>query len=342
MLCPGDSPHTRPWVDELCARGHEVLVYAYPPVAADFAGAHVDVVGGGGPLGRARWIARRVKDDKPDVVTQHYVATDAFALSHLGKPLVLSVWGSDVLCDLVRRPKRLMVAHALRSAALVVSPAQHATEVIIELGVDPLRVLTRQYGVDTTVYTSCRDGTAREAPVRVICTRGMRSVYGNEDIIDAVARTSVDHIRDVIFTGRGALLVELQALAAQLGLDARACFLGGVDDMHEALCSADIYCSMSRSDGASLSLLEAMSCGLPVVVSDIAANREWVVDGHNGFLVPCRDVGTLAERLETLAADPDLRSRVGRAGRETILERGNKNVNVPAIIDAVEKAVGSA
>ena len=51
--------------------------------------------------------------------------------------------------------------------------------------------------------------------------------------------------------------------------------------------AADIYVSTSLSDGTSLSLLEAMACSLPVVVTDIPANKEWITDGHNGFLC-CR------------------------------------------------------
>ncbi|MBN2839407.1 MAG: glycosyltransferase family 4 protein [Coriobacteriia bacterium] len=341
LVCPGDSMHTRPWVDELMRRGHEAFVYAYPPVTADFGDASVTVVCGEGPLARARWLRRQVRTDTPDIISQHYVATDAFALSMLGRPLVLSVWGSDVLRDLTSPPKRMLVAQALRSAALVVSPAEHLTERLTGFGVRHDRIFTRQYGVDTDVYAP-GPGRASAGSATVICTRSMRPIYGHEDILSALPLLPGDAVQRVRLTGRGPLIPELRTMAVDLGVGDRVAFDDGVEDMPEALRGADIYCSMSRSDGASLSMLEAMSCGLPSVVSDIPANREWIVDGENGYLVPCEAPDVLAQRLETLACDASLRQRFGVAARSTVLERGDRAKNVLAIIDAVEQAVRRA
>lgn len=339
LVCPGDSRHTLPWVEELARRGHDVLVYAYPPLTVDFSPARVAVVEGAGPVGRARWLRRQVRADAPDVVSQHYAATDAFALSMLGKPLVLSVWGSDVLRDLGRPLKRALIARALRAAVLVVSPAMHMTERLVALGVRRQRVFTRQYGVDTAEYAPGAPSVSPTGPVAVLCTRSMRPIYGHEDIVRALALTSPDRVREVRFTGSGPLVEEMKVLAADLGVDDRAVFLEGVDDMASTLCEADIYCSMSRSDGASLSLLEAMSCGLPVVVSDIPANREWVENHVNGILVPCDRPDMLAAELGEVAGDPSLRERLGTAARLTVLERGDLRTNMRLIIDAVERAV---
>lgn len=318
-------------------------MYAYPPVTADFGGARVVAVEGTGPLGRAMWLRRQMRADAPDIVSQHYVATDALALSMFRRPLVLSVWGSDVLRDLARWPKRLLVARALRAAALVVSPAEHLTERLTGLGVKRDRVLTRQYGVDTTEYAPADDVT-RPAPATAVCTRSMRPIYGNEDILRALPRVPIEAVGIVKFLGGGPLIGSLKDMAEQLGLGGRAEFVGGVEHklLPHVLREADIYCSMSRSDGASLSLLEAMSCGLPSVVSDIPANREWIDEGRTGFLVPCGDVEHLAARLEHLARDPELRASMGAAARETVLARGDRRVNVPAIIDAVEKVARRA
>lgn len=343
LVCPGDSLHTLPWVEELARRGHDVLVYAYPPVTVDFSHARVTAVRGAGPVGRALWLWRQVHSDLPDVVSQHYVATDALALSLLGKPLVLSAWGSDLLRDLDRPLKRVLIARALRSAVLVVSPAMHMTERLLALGVRPERVVTHQYGVDTNEFSPAST-PANNASAQVICTRSLEPVYGHEDILHALPRVSDDLVAEVVFTGRGSQAVELLELAEALCQRDRVSFVGGLDHakMPDALRSAALYCSMSRSDGASLSLLEAMSCGLPVVVSDIPANREWIDSGLNGILVPCAKPDILAARLTEVAGDHALRERLGRAARQTVLERGDRAQNVPAIIDAVERTLTDA
>jgi glycosyltransferase involved in cell wall biosynthesis len=70
--------------------------------------------------------------------------------------------------------------------------------------------------------------------------------------------------------------------------------------------SADLYVSTSRSDSTSVSLLEAMACGVPPVVTDIEANREWITDGENGLLFPVGDSKTLAEAVIRMLTDETL------------------------------------
>ena len=76
---------------------------------------------------------------------------------------------------------------------------------------------------------------------------------------------------------------------------------------------ADVFCLPSVEDGWGLVVSEAMSAGLPVVVSDQAGAAEQVEDGVNGFVVPARDSAALAAKLEELVADRDLRERIGAA-----------------------------
>jgi len=71
----------------------------------------------------------------------------------------------------------------------------------------------------------------------------------------------------------------------------------------------------------SISVLEAMSHGVPVIANRIAGMDEIITDGQNGFLVPPGDVQQLAERIGQLLDDPELRKRVGAAGRRNVEER---------------------
>ena len=80
-------------------------------------------------------------------------------------------------------------------------------------------------------------------------------------------------------------------MVRESGLEDKVHFAGQVDyvDLPKYYRVAHLYLSASIVDGSSVSLLEAMSCGIPALVSDIPGNREWVVPGRNGWLFPTGD-----------------------------------------------------
>jgi len=91
-------------------------------------------------------------------------------------------------------------------------------------------------------------------------------------------------------------------------------YRGPMDDVRLAFASASVYVLPSYREGTPRSVLEAMSCARPVVTTDVPGCRETVVDGETGRLVPVRDVPALVAAILELAADPDLRQRMGEAG----------------------------
>jgi glycosyltransferase involved in cell wall biosynthesis len=92
-------------------------------------------------------------------------------------------------------------------------------------------------------------------------------------------------------------------------------WLGQVSDMPELLRSVHIVCLPSYREGLPKSLLEALAAGLPVVTTDVPGCREVVQDGHNGLLVPARDVDALTAALARLIEDPALCQTYGARGR---------------------------
>jgi starch synthase len=80
---------------------------------------------------------------------------------------------------------------------------------------------------------------------------------------------------------------------------------------------SDVYVLPSLVEGFPLTAMEAMACGLPVIVSTNGFADEVIDDGVNGYIVPIRDADAIADRLRALAADPGLRARMGTAARET-------------------------
>jgi glycosyltransferase involved in cell wall biosynthesis len=93
-------------------------------------------------------------------------------------------------------------------------------------------------------------------------------------------------------------------------------YWGQRDDMPAVYAQAHVVCLPSYREGVPKSLLEAASCGRPIVATDVPGCREVVADGENGFLVPPRDAEALAAAIERLIGDADLRRRMGQKGRE--------------------------
>ena len=92
-------------------------------------------------------------------------------------------------------------------------------------------------------------------------------------------------------------------------------FLGSRNDANALLPHLDVYWLASSREGLSGGLMRAMACGVPVVVSDIASNRELVVHGQTGFLVPTGDRANLARCARNILDDPELARRLGQAGQ---------------------------
>ena len=121
--------------------------------------------------------------------------------------------------------------------------------------------------------------------------------------------------------GDGRLKDELRAQAASLGIRGRIDWHGVVTDPYVFYRSAKIFALPSRVEGMPNALLEAMSCGLPVIVSDGAPGPlELVDDGVTGLVVPVNDAAALAVALRRLAGDEQLRRRLGEAAREKVAD----------------------
>jgi glycosyltransferase involved in cell wall biosynthesis len=191
----------------------------------------------------------------------------------------------------------------------------------------PDKVVTVENGVDLEGIDAapCADrghtlGLDSTTPL-VITTANPRVVKGIDVLIRAIAIVR-RHLPNVKFILIGAAnesyMRELLNLVADLGVADNIRFLGSRDDVFSLLKMADLFCLPSRSEGLSNALLEAMSCSLPCVATDVGGNSEVVVDGESGFLVPSEQPDSLAARILTLLGDRDLMKRMGQAGRQIV------------------------
>lgn len=121
--------------------------------------------------------------------------------------------------------------------------------------------------------------------------------------------------------GDGPMMRELQELARSLGIENVTWFSGGVSNVDRILRCLDVFVLPSLNEGISNTILEAMACALPVVVTRVGGNRELVQDGVCGRFFEPGDVLTLSAILSKYAGDRTLRARHGEAARQTVLDR---------------------
>jgi glycosyltransferase involved in cell wall biosynthesis len=129
----------------------------------------------------------------------------------------------------------------------------------------------------------------------------------------------------LLIAGDGPCRKDLEAQAKSLGLGKAVSFLGTVRDVPPLLRRCRGFVLSSRTEGISLTLLEAMATGLPVVATRVGGNPEVVVEGESGLLVPAQDPASLAAALIRLYREPGLAGRLGRAGRKRVEDHFDLN-----------------
>ena len=221
--------------------------------------------------------------------------------------------------------------YTLKRADLVICDSETVKAGLLELCAKPKNIKKIFDGIDTQRFNpSWNDkelkttlGISKKAPV-VISIRNLYPLYNVEMLIRAtpLALNRVPEAKFII-GGDGVQRDYLEKLANSLGITSSIRFVGWIphDELPKYLASLDVYVSTSLSDSTSISLQEAMACELAPVVTDLPANREWVTDGENGFIVPVNDVQMLAERIICLIENKEVREKFGKTGREIIKEK---------------------
>jgi glycosyltransferase involved in cell wall biosynthesis len=140
-------------------------------------------------------------------------------------------------------------------------------------------------------------------------------------LIDTFAKLSLTNQNArLLIIGDGELRGALEKQVTELRLTDKVKFTGDRTDVDRLLCATDIVTLSSLSEGISLTLLEAMSTGLPVVATKVGGNPTIITDGHDGFLVG-QDAESYATALAKLAASESLRNTMGAAARKTIEQK---------------------
>lgn len=345
--------HTRRWAEYFHGRGHAVELVSLEPDAGCAYPCHI--VSSRIPWRFLRYplatprVRRLLARFDPEVVNAHFVPNYGLIGTLAGRrPLVVSAWGSDVLVSGTASPVHsARVRYVLARADRITTDAAMLTRAVIALGGAPDRVVTVPMGVEPERFRAARaappGSEAAGAPLLVVSTRKLEPIYNVGQLIAAVpALLAAYPGAGIEVAGDGPERPALAA-AAERAAAGRVLFRGMLphQEMARLLGRAAVYVSTSRSDSTSVSLLEAMAAGAFPVVTDIEANREWIDDRVNGYLVPLDDPAPLAARIAAAMGDPDLRASAAAENARRIDERATWSRNM-AVVESMFEALAAA
>ncbi|MGA2184818.1 MAG: glycosyltransferase family 4 protein [Bryobacteraceae bacterium] len=325
VVCAGGDPMppVRDWIDPM---GVPVRIYA-----SRWKGARKDIVFA---LRVAGMLIRERRNYQLVYFLMQglHLAAGLPVARFLGKPILMKIGGSGVIPLMTRSPSGRLELRWLRQwAHRVMILNEGMREEALREGFRPERLLWMPNPVDTDEFAPGDDqerlrlreqfGIPPEAPVVLYCGR-LAPEKALPSLIAAfalVARRKPEAM--LLLVGDGPVRAAMARQAAALGLG-NVRFAGRVDpaEVRSWLRIADVFTLVSPSEGFPCALAEAMSVGLPTVVSDIPANRQLVDDGQHGLLAPVGDVEAIAGAILRLLADAGLRASMGRAARGRILD----------------------
>lgn len=217
--------------------------------------------------------------------------------------------------DHVTWRQRLLMRLASRYAQRFVCVSQDSARYMVEQGVATERVSTLWNGIDLTRFTY--QGPCDNGPIVTVARLSPEKDIAN--LLQAAARVAAQfpELRFEV-AGDGPCRADLQRLTQELHLTERVIFHGEVRDIPALLARARLFVLPSQSEGISLTLLEAMACGLPIVTTAVGGNPEVVEAGATGLLVPARDSAALARAIRNVISDPDVSRQMGFAGRQRV------------------------
>ena len=316
--------------------------YPIPPV--------IQQVRWAGGQGEFRWLdlpnlvfdfQRLTRKIEPDLIHAGPVQTCGLVATLAGAgPRLIMSWGFDLMQDADRNDWwRWATRFVLRRATNFTSDCEATRQKATQFGMNPDRTVVFPWGVDLEHFSPSKTPRNSLNGFTLFCNRSWEPRYGVDVLANAF--TSVARARsdvNLLLLGEGSQGQVIRQILHSSDISDRVTFAGQVSqrELPRYYQMADLYISPSHLDGSSVSLMEALACGLPCVVSDIPANQEWVTDDVNGWLFPDGDANSLATRILAILGTRESLEKIGQAARRVAEERADWKKNFHILLDTYE------
>ncbi|MCL1819797.1 MAG: glycosyltransferase [Oscillospiraceae bacterium] len=266
-------------------------------------------------FGAARRLAKFCRDNNVDIIHTHFLRENYIALmSRLFYSKTRVVYTNHIL---------MKNGFITRLMNRFFSPLQHRVIAVCEAGKKllvksgfPERIIEVIHnGIDARLWACERRG--KNEPLTFIYVARVVEGKGHEFLLRAAALIKDKPFRLVI-AGDGNLFGDMILLAERLGIWEKVIFTGFCEDVKPMLAAADVFISASESEALSISILEAMASGLPVIATDVGGNPEIILGAGCGVLVPYNEPKVLADAMADMLANAEARGKYGQASLEAV------------------------
>lgn len=343
-----DVYHTRRWIISLAERNYEIFLYSLGNISNAYLYdkyKNISCFGAlcidkntfrGSIIKKIQYLKvlpqlrRKIKQFNPDILHCHYATSNGLLGVLSGfRPLVVSVWGSDVYeFPLKSVLHRLIFKFILNHANRILSTSHIMASEICKYVNKTVEVTP--FGVDTKLYRK-NDQHNKEFIIGNI--KALEPVYAIDVLLRAFALIKEKNIERRIrlqIIGGGSQLANLIKLSKELGVDSHTDFLGIIDNLKLPAYynNFSVFVTLSHAESFGVVAIEAMSCECPVVVSDVDGYKEVIENGKTGYIVERNNPAAAAEAIQKFIDNKYLREKIGKAGRQLVLEKYNWDDNV--------------
>jgi len=286
-------------------------------------------------------LRKLIRKLQPDLIHAGPIQSCAFLTALSGfQPLVSMSWGYDLLQDADRSWLwRKITQFTLKRSMRLITDCQTVLDKAVEFGMQKENITAFPWGVDLARFTPGKYPPEGSGQFTLLSTRGWEPIYGVDVLANAFVKAARrnENLR-MIMMGNGSQASLLREVFDHGGVMEKVFFPGQVSqsDLPRYYQMADLYISASHIDGSSVSLMEALACGRPVLVTDIPGNQEWVEPGGNGWLFNDGDDDDLAKKILLAAEQPKKLASMSISARQLAEERADWDRNFPVLLNIYE------
>lgn len=357
LLADINSEHTQKWALGLADNGFKIGIYSFNRSGYNWIKQHPNITilhqAEEKPQAEALWtkfsylkhvkpLKKAIRQFQPDILHAHYATSYGLVGALSGfHPFIISAWGTDVM----KFPEqnfisRSILKYNLSKADVLCATSETIKTYIHQVISKPVEVVP--FGVDLNKFKPIKVSSLFAEQQRVIgCVKSLKAVYNIDIVIQAFKRLKDKGVENIklLIVGDGSLKEEYKNLVKQLDLESEAIFTGRIsqDEIPNYLNMLDVLVNVSEYESFGVSVVEAMACEVPVVVTEVGGLKEVVDSRSIGALVGIRNVEETADAILEILNHENLKESRVRLAKEKVKKYYNWSENLQSMIHIYQR-----